>query len=308
MGYEKGITRKWLRMVLHGEYPDTIPGFPKTPDSPGRGTPNHQLLAHLARVTWAHKKGQRGNLERELNWAILFFENQKTEGFMSRGSTTEQLSPSHSQWWINGVVGLKWILRRGNPVATNLELAMSHRLITLCGSWLRSHHALCRLFSTPRGIVAPGARAWPIKSLTATSTPPYSYSYGRSTLRDELYSAIERGKVRKVWDPEKNLDMAGMYFVNELFKLGDDLGGAKQSSGKDIPYLKWPIQYERVGNEFYGWLPDIKGSRGLTVQRFAGWIEGKEVYGVEDFDPGEQMSYMYRKGAVRRMIGEREKK
>lgn len=308
MGYEKGITRKWLRMVLHGEYPDSIPGFPKTPDTPGRGTPNHQLLAHLARVTWAIEKGNRDRLFAELQWVLIFFGAQRVDGFMSRGNTTEQLSPSHSQWWINGVVGLRWVLLTAKLDKGVLPIARQELLDDISW-WLRSHHALCRLFSTPVGIVAPGARAWPFKDIAKTNLPPYSYSYGRSTLRDELYSAIERGRVRKVWDPEKNLDMAAMYFVNELLSLGDDLGGAKDSTSKDLPYLKWPIHYERIGDEFFGWLPDIKGSRGLAVQRFAGWINGKELYGVEDYDPSEQISYMYRKGAVRRMIGEtREKK
>ena len=288
MGYEKGITRKWLRMVLHGEYPDSIPGFPKTPDTPGRGTPNHQLLAHLARVTWALQAGSLDDTLREQEFTEQFFLDQYRTGFMSRGSTTEQLSPSHSQWWISGVVGLRW-----STIKFEADDLRRQRLKHLTGHWLRSHHALCRLFSTPRGIVAPGARAWPFKNIVKHSTPPYSYSYGRSTLRDELYSSIERGKVRKVWDPESNLDMASMYFVNELFKLGDDLGGAKQSTSKDIPYLKWPIRYERTtlnpmkDQSFSGWMPNIEGSRGLTVQRFAGWIDGREVYGTEDFDPGD---------------------
>lgn len=170
MGYEKGITRKWLRMVLHGEYPDTIPGFPKIPDTPGRGTPNHQLLAHLARVTWVLEK-DASQVQKETNQAIFFFVSQTRDGFMSRGTTTEQLSPSHSQWWINGVIGLRWLLRTKAG-----EYCQEFTLWKCTSEWLRSHHThiptltavlLCAMSYTPPSNVVRSVR---FGTLNQTST------------------------------------------------------------------------------------------------------------------------------------------
>lgn len=292
-GYEKGITSKWLRMVLHNEYPIALPGFPKTPDQPGRSTPNHQLLAHLARVTWAiGNGGSETVLQRELDWAIEFFEHQQINGFMTRAKANEQLSPSHSQWWITGVLGFHWLFspcRKDSATAPSVsECILMHRqpgdvvtriarLYNLTGWWLRSHHSLCKLFVAPparRGqaprIICPGARAWP-------RNPNKKYN-GRSSARDELYYAIEQGRIRKTWDPEKSKDMAGLYFADLLLKSGDDLGGAKQATAKDVPLLKWPIRYLKTGRYFWAYLDSIEDAGGLETQRFAAYIDDHEAY------------------------------
>lgn len=300
-GYEKGITRKWLRMVLHNEYPPQIPGFPKDPHKPGRGTPNHQLLAHLARVTWAVKVNTEDEIiQREVDWTIAFFEDQKKNGFMTRGNANEQLSPSHSQWWITAVLGLRWLAYdhrddEGKPMPGNFMI------LRLTGWWLKSHHALCRLFATPTNppsIVAPGARAWPRKP-----DKPY---YGKSTLRDQLYTLIETGTYpRKIWDPEKALDMAGMYFAKLLIDSGDKLGNAKEATDRDIPYLRWPIYYMRKKADFVGYLPSIEGAD-LEVQRLAGWVGGREIYGFDD-DQLTDLVPDQLVGGSRRSVGDRRK-
>lgn len=268
MGYEKGITARWRDMVLHGEYPDRIPGGPRSPDSPAGGTPNHELLARMARLTWALEKGTPEQQEEELAGVVRFYDNQIANGFMTRGQANEQLSPSHSQWWITAALGLRWVAwerKEQFPEA-------SRQLMWVTGRWLRHHHALCRLFATPDGIVVPGARAWPGEGGDGF--------YGKSKVRDELYKAIESGKVRKLWDPERNLDMLGLVFADKLLKAGDDLGGAKGAT--ELPKLRWPISVRRNGNNFTAWLTSIDNTLGLRVQRLARWQDGKESYGFDD--------------------------
>lgn len=284
MGYEKGITARWRDMVLHGKYPDRIPGGPRRADSPAGGTPNHELLARMARLAWAFEKGSREQREEELEGVIRFYDNQVEAGFMTRGRANEQLSPSHSQWWITAALGLRWVAwtrREEFPEA-------SRKLMAVTGRWLRHHHALCRLFATPDGIVAPGARAWPGDS---------DGYYGKSKVRDELYKAIETGKVRRVWDPEKNLDMLGLVFADKLLKAGDELGGAKKA--KDLPRLRWPISLRRDGKSFTAWLTSIHDNHGLRVQRLATWKDGRESYGFNDAEenvwPGTRARIIGRK-------------
>lgn len=285
MGYEKGITRKWIDMILNGEYPDRIPGGPRDPDNPGGGTPNHELLARTARLTWAVKKGTQQQRDEELEGVVRFFDNQVEGGFMTRGNANEQLSPSHSQWWISAVLGLRWLgwtLRESDPDA-------SRKLLAVTGRWLRHHHALCRLFATREGIVAPGARAWP---------PPAegkSY-YGRCKLRDEVYKTIETGRVKKLW-PSENLDMLGLIFADKLLAAGDDLGGARQAD--ELPKLRWPISIRREGENFTAWMTSIEGAANLRAQRRATWRGGLDEYGFDE-DPEDEWQ-----GAERRVLGER---
>src|SRR5215210_4283415 len=219
MGYEKGITQKWRDMVLDGNYPATIPAGPRGPDSAAGGTPNHELLARLARLTWALEKGTAAQQAEELDGIVRFYDNQVDLGFMARGNVTEQLSPSHSQWWLTAALGLRWLgweLRNKKP-------DVSRKLLEVTGRWLRHHHALCRLFATRKGIVAPGARAWPRPE--PGSSDPY---YGRCMQRDVLYDLIENGRpIQKRLLKPDNLDMLGLIFADRLLKAGDDLGGAK---------------------------------------------------------------------------------
>lgn len=270
MGYEKGITRKWRDMVLSGEYPPNIPGGPRSPDSPAGGTPNHELLARLARLTWALEKGTPEQQTEELDGVVRFYDNQLDGGFMTRAKANEQLSPSHSQWWLTATLGLRWLgwkLRDSRP-------DVSEKLLEITGRWLRHHHALCRLFATPEGIVAPGARAWPQPD--PESGKAY---YGKCKQRDVLYEAIESGRVKKLWNPD-NLDMLGLIFADRLLEAGDDLGGAK--SAKELPKLRWTISYRRQGDDFTAWLTSIDGNAGLEVQRLATWKGGQESYGFDD--------------------------
>lgn len=268
MGYEKGITARWRDMVLKGEYPDRIPGGPRGPDSPSGGTPNHELLARTARLTWALEKGTPEQQQEELEGVVRFYDNQIGGGFMTRGQANEQLSPSHSQWWITAALGLRWVAWTRSEQFPEA----SRQLLFVTGRWLRHHHALCRLFATPDGIVVPGARAWPGEGGEGF--------YGKSKVRDELYKAIETGKVRKIWDPEKNLDMLGLVFADKLLKAGDDLGGAKDAT--ELPKLRWPISVRRDGKNFTAWLTSIDNALGLRVQRLARWQDGKESYGFDD--------------------------
>ncbi|HEX3130742.1 MAG TPA: hypothetical protein VH394_25625 [Thermoanaerobaculia bacterium] len=285
MGYEKGITRKWIDMILDGNYPDRIPGGPRDPDSPSGGTPNHELLARAARLTWALKKGTKEQRDEELAGLVRFFDNQVEGGFMTRGNANEQLSPSHSQWWINAVLGLRWL---GWTVRDTFPDA-SRQLMAVTGRWLRHHHALCRLFVTREGIVAPGARAWPIGG-------DLTKYYGRCKLRDELYKAVETGKVKRLWTAE-NLDMLGMIFADKLLREGDDLGGAKQAD--ELPKLRWPMSIRREGENFTAWLTTIEGNAGLPAQRRATWRGGADTYGFND-DPEDEWE-----GTQRRVLGER---
>lgn len=287
MGYEKGITRKWIDMILNGEYPDSIPKGPKPdePDNPGRGTPNHELLARTARLTWSLKKGTQQDRDRELAGLVQFFDNQVENGFMTRGNANEQLSPSHSQWWISAVLGLRWLgwtLRQSDP-------EVSRKLLDVTGRWLRHHHALSRLFATREGIVAPGARAWP---------PPSEGKdyYGRCKLRDELYKAVENGRVRRLWTAE-NLDMLGLIFADKLLDAGDDLGGARQA--RDLPKLRWPIAVRREGDNFTAWMTSVEGNANLRAQRRATWRGGMDTYGFDE-DPEDEWP-----GTERRLLGER---
>ena len=270
MGYEKGITRRWSDMVLKGEYLPNIPGGPRSPDSPSGGTPNHELLARMARLTWALEKGTPEQQTEELDGVVRFYDNQIEGGFMTRGNANEQFSPSHSQWWITAALGLRWLgweLREKRP-------DVSEKLLAITGRWLRHHHALCRLFATKKGIVAPGARSWPQPE--PGSDKPY---YGKCKVRDELYLAIESGKVRKLWDPD-NLDMLGLIFADRLLKAGDDLGGAKEAA--ELPKLRWPISYRRQGSDFTAWLTTLGDVDTLKVQRLATWKGGEESYGFDD--------------------------
>lgn len=270
MGYEKGITRKWSDMVLKDEYSPAIPGGPRSPDSPSGGTPNHELLARVARLTWALEKGTAEQQNEELDGVVRFYDNQVDCGFMTRGNANEQLSPSHSQWWLTAALGLRWLgwkLREPRP-------EVSKRLLAVTGRWLGHHHALCRQFATNDGIVAPGARAWPQPD--PASGKPY---YGKCKQRDVLYEAIETGRVKKLWPPD-NLDMLGLIFADRLLSAGDDLGGAR--SARELPKLRWPISYRRLDGNFTGWLTSIENNAGLEVQRLAIWRGGQESYGFND--------------------------
>ena len=270
MGYEKGITRKWSDMVLKNEYLPVIPGGPRSPDTPTGGTPNHELLARLARLTWALEKGTAEQQVQELDGIVGFYDNQVTAGFMTRGNANEQFSPSHSQWWITAALGLRWKaweLRESRP-------DVSRKLMNVTGRLLRHHHALCRFFATKDGIVAPGARAWPLPEPDSDQ----SY-YGKCKVRDELYLAVETGRVRKLFDAEK-LDLLGLIFADRLLKAGDDLGGAK--SATEVPKLRWPISYRRKGSDFTAWLTTLGDTKVMTVQRLATWKDGKESYGFDD--------------------------
>lgn len=284
MGYEKGITRKWSEMILDGVYPDRIPGGPRGPDSPSGGTPNHELLARTARLTWALEKGTQQQRDEELKGLVQFFDNQVEGGFMTRGKANEQLSPSHSQWWITAVLGLRWLgwkVRESSPDA-------SRKLLDVTGRWLRHHHALCRLFATREGIVVPGARAWPVGD-------PARY-YGRCKLRDELYKAVEAGRVKRLWTAE-NLDMLGLIFADKLLDAKDDLGGAREAD--ELPKLRWPMAVRRAGENFTAWLTTIEGNAGLTAQRRATWRGGQDTY---DFDESTEDEW---EGTDRRVLGER---
>lgn len=285
MGYEKGITRKWSDMILKGEYPERIPGGPRGPDSPSGGTPNHELLARAARLTWALERGTQQQRDEELKGLVQFFDNQVEGGFMTRGGANEQLSPSHSQWWITAVLGLRWLgwkVRESHPGA-------SRKLLEVTGRWLRHHHALCRLFATREGIVAPGARAWP--------PPPEGKDYyGRCKLRDELYKTVETGRVKKLW-PSENLDMLGLIFADKLLDAGDDLGGSRRAD--ELPKLRWPISIRREGENFTAWMTSIDGNAGLRAQRRATWRGGMDQYGFDE-DPEDEWQ-----GTERRVLGER---
>lgn len=270
MGYEKGITRRWRDMVLNNDYPPAIPGGPKGPESAAGGTPNHELLARLTRLTWALEKGTAEQQAEELAGVLQFYDNQISGGFMTRGNANEQLSPSHSQWWLTAALGLRWLgwkLRDSRP-------DVSKPLLDVTGRWLGHHHALCRLFATNDGIVAPGARAWPQPA--PESGKPY---YGKCKQRDVLYDAIETGRVKKLW-PSDNLDMLGLIFADRLLQAGDDLGGAKKA--QELPKLKWPISYRRADGNFTAWLTSIDGNAGLEVQRLVTWRGGQESYGFND--------------------------
>jgi hypothetical protein len=270
MGYEKGITRKWRDMVLDNDYPPAIPGGPKGPDSAAGGTPNHELLARLARLTWALEKGTAEQQAEELAGVVQFYDNQITGGFMTRGNANEQLSPSHSQWWLTAALGLRWLgwkLRDSRP-------DVSKQLLAVTGRWLGHHHALCRLFATNDGIVVPGARAWPRPE--PGSDKPY---YGKCKQRDVLYDAVETGRVKKLW-PSDNLDMLGLIFADRLLQAGDDLGGAKKA--QELPKLRWPMSYRRLDGNFTAWLTSIDGNAGLEVQRLATWRGGQDSYGFND--------------------------
>lgn len=268
MGYEKGITAKWRNMVLHGEYPEEMPGGPRSKETASGGTPNHELLARMARLTWALEKGTPDQQEEELAGLVRFYDNQIENGFMTRGQANEQLSPSHSQWWITAALGLRWIAWERKEQFPEV----SRQLMFVTGRWLCHHHALCRLFATPDGIVVPGARSWPGEGGEGF--------YGKCKVRDELYKAVETGRVRKIWDPERNLDMLGLVFADRLLKAGDDLGGAKGAT--EVPKLRWPISVRRNGNDFTAWLTSIDNALGLRVQRLARWQGGKESYGFDD--------------------------
>ncbi|MFL6289721.1 MAG: hypothetical protein ACJ759_02380 [Thermoanaerobaculia bacterium] len=270
MGFEKGITRKWRDMVLDGNYPPNIPGGPRSPDSPAGGTPNHELLARLARLTWALEKGTAAQQTEELDGVVQFYDNQIEGGFMTRGNANEQCSPSHSQWWLTAALGLRWLgweRRDSRP-------DVSKKLLDVTGRWLGHHHALCRLFATNDGIVAPGARAWPHDKLEPGQ--PY---YGKCKQRDVLYDSIESGRVKKLWTSD-NLDMLGLIFADRLLKAGDDLGGAKTAT--ELPKLRWPISYRRLEGNFTAWLTTIDGNAGLSVQRLATWRGGQDSYGFDD--------------------------
>lgn len=268
MGYEKGITRKWSDMVLNGVYLPVIPGGPRSPDSPSGGTPNHELLARMARLTWALERGTAEQQSEELEGVVRFYDNQVEGGFMTRGNANEQFSPSHSQWWITAALGLRWLgwkLRETQP-------DVSAKLLAVTGRWLRHHHALCRLFATKGGIVAPGARAWP--QPTPESGKVYS---GKCKARDELCQAIESGKVRKVWDPD-NLDMLGLVFADRLLKAGDDLGGAWEGTEPRILGEKASGGIDRIGGESSTGLPAlIAGLRDVADRRKAVRAELREL-------------------------------
>jgi hypothetical protein len=285
MGYEKGITRKWSDMILGGDYPDRIPGGPRSPDSPAGGTPNHELLARAARLIWALEKGTQQQRDEELKGLVQFFDNQIEGGFMTRGGANEQLSPSHSQWWITAALGLRWLGWKSRQKLPDV----GRQLLDVTGRWLRHHHALCRLFATRNGIVAPGARAWP---------PPDQGKdyYGRCKLRDELYAVVESGRVKRLW-PSDNLDMLGLIFADNLLKAGDDLGGPREAT--ELPKLRWPISVRRLDDNFTAWLTTIEGNAGLAVQRRATWRGGKDTYGFDD-DPEDEWP-----GTERRLLGER---
>lgn len=287
MGYEKGITRRWRDMVLNNDYSPAIPGGPRSPDTAAGGTPNHELLARLARLTWALEKGTAAQQAEELDGVVQFYDNQIEGGFMSRGNATEQLSPSHSQWWLTAALGLRWLGWTNRASRPDL----SKKLLDVTGRWLGHHHALCRLFATNDGIVAPGARAWPRPD--PASGKPY---YGKCKQRDVLYDSIESGRVKKLW-PSDNLDMLGLIFADRLLKDGDDLGGAKTAT--ELPKLKWPISFRRLDGNFTGWLTTIDGNAGLEAQRLATWRGGQDSYGFDD-----AVEEVW-EGAEARMLGEK---
>lgn len=278
MGYEKGITRVLSGMLLEGAFPAVMPLGPRghraKGDPAGGGTPNHELLARTARLVWAAEKGVAAEVDREADGLLAFYSNQVQYGFMTRADANEQISPSHSSWWLTAATALRWWA---------IDRPSHRRLFEAAGEWLAHHHRLCRLFATPVGIVAPGARAWP------------GDTYGKCKVRDELYFAIECETVRKVWAAE-NQDMLSLLFADKLLKRGDDLG----CSGKGkLPVLRWAIRLQRRGEDFTAWMPETRqGKNPQRVQRLAVWEEGRERYGFDDAQEEEW-------GVPVRMIGAR---
>lgn len=270
MGYEKGITRKISAMLLDGVYPESTPGGPRSPDSAKGGTPNHELLARVARLIWRSKNSNLRDYRAERDELIYFFDAQHESGFMTRGDANEQLSPSHSSWWITGVLAARLSAWR-NRAHEDLQL------LSATQDWLYSHHWLCSHFATPVGIVAPGARAWP-------DPPEGKTYYGRCQVRDMLYKLITGSPVKRTWAPS-NLDMLGLVFMRELISAGDEVFKSVEALKPRVwrePKLCWPIEQWKGENGFISWMPRVSNTKGLRVQKIAEWSNGKENYGFDN--------------------------
>lgn len=263
MGYEKSFTTALGNMLLENQWPAKITVLPTK-----GATPNHLLLSHACRVAFCLHDPQTKQAKPadEVKNATSYLVDQP---FMTRNDSCEELTPSHSQWWLTGVLGLRLACRQ----MPNSGVAGVNALLKATGQWLLWHQSLCKLFETPIGIVAPGARAWP-------QGPSYK---GTNSARDHVYQAIVTRTVKKTWDPwNKNLDMVSVTFAKILLdKYQDDFGGAAQAN--QVPdKLYWPIEVLRDNQGFAGYLTTIVNNQGLETQRLASWSDGQPGYGFDD--------------------------
>jgi len=273
MGFEKDCTRLLGQMLLENTWTDQT-------NLPVTGTANHVLLSRACRVSWFLHCNNMEKGPGEVRGATEYLLKQD---FMCHDQACEELTPSHSQWWLTGMLGLR---------LTCLMFSSSNvpgvkDLLQATGQWLLWHQSLCKIFATSVGIVGPGARAWPLGQ---------SYN-GRNKARDVVFNAINTGTVSKTWDPwEDNLDMVSVTFAKKLLERGDDFGGAKKAN--DIPKkLRWPIRLQSKDGDFVGYLTTINGNSGLTTQRQARWIGKKDSYAFDN-DPETKLP-----GSTEKIIG-----
>lgn len=267
MGTEKSLSKTLANYLLHDIY-GKCPGEPK-------GTPNHRLLYLVTRTIWKYRANDPSwTSEAQSTIDFLCYPQ-----FMATPNANEQLSPSHTQWWLNGVLGLRWWAMETLDRQVNVErdrLTLLLRLRDTTTVWLGYHHALCKLFSTPTGIVAPGARAWPVNPSDPSSLKSYD---GRNSQRDKLYKLIETQRWKGNRPKPTSLDDLGLVFALKLLESGDRFSSIREAS--DLPSLRWPISITRDGAHFSAWLTTIEGNANLRAQRLAIW-DGVESYGFDD--------------------------
>jgi hypothetical protein len=266
MGYEKAFTIALGNMLLENQWPAKITVLPTK-----GATPNHLLLSHACRVAYClHDPATKEAVPAaEVKDATSYLIDQP---FMTFKDSCEELTPSHSQWWLTGVLGLRLACLQmpGSGVAGVADLLQA------TGLWLLWHQSLCKLFETPIGIVAPGARAWPPPG------PGKEYK-GTNSARDRVYQAIATGSVKKTWNPwNKNLDMVSVTFAKVLLEKHQDLFGGAAKADQVPAKLHWPIAVYRDDHGFTGYLTTIENNLGLRTQRSAAWFDGQPSYGFDD--------------------------
>ena len=284
MGFETRTMKNVLDMMLNGNFPTERPAGPRAPN-PGEtdslglfgGTVNHFGIALLALLVWARKK------KPELLPLILprihgFLEFQLKTAFMGKGRASELLSPTHLRQHLQYVLGFLLVAVQDNREPLRRD----------CILWLRGLLALCRPFLVPvsslegehngeLALVAPGFRG----------ARKDGHGVGaRDSQTERLCNFLLNAHPLALGpNPMQAVDDASLFFLRELAKLSPaTVQELRQEPNDKLPPLRNRLEVQRKGKDFVAFLAD-KDGQPPPIQRFAGVIGGKLVFGFDDDQP-----------------------
>jgi hypothetical protein len=229
------------------------------------GTPNQRLLWRVWYYGWAYEKGTVAQRSAARAQLLAFLQTQDRYGHEAIAATgydaNEILTGSHYEIWSNGMTCARLIshLHQDGPV------------LDATAKWWRGEAALYRLLARGGSIDAPGARYFP------------GQTGGSNQLRDVVHAMIVGAPLPK---PANQADGAwwSQYYnvaawtLRELFRTGDDLGGAARVTNADLPVLRDPLYVNTRGSD---WVFEFPKMRGALDPLF--WVAS--IHGVKSYAP-----------------------